>query len=143
MLKAGVLEVKEPSVLTEPTSAISSDDQQKAASVESQEQPLAPTSAEQNAPKPPEVPAPQPPPALVAKTGQKPQRLMSLFVPKYHLARVFRQWRGNVPSEIDVVACEMDRTEPGVLFTLRSPAFPLVAPGEPIEELRPKFASGR
>ena len=45
----------------------------------------------------------------------------------------------NLPDDFEIVRCRRDAARDGLLFTLRSRAFSLIAQGAPIPELLPEW----
>lgn len=70
-------------------------------------------------------------------------RLMLLFVPAPDLAfRLTRQnapWIVNLPSDAEIVGCRLDSARNGLVFTIRSAAFPRIAMGAAVPEFLPAF----
>jgi hypothetical protein len=150
LMKAEILGPEKPSSPSERESDAAAGpavEHQKTESGGSQESPPTTTLSQQNGNSPtrekPQSPAAEPTTPPVVRAGQPPQKVMGLFVPASYLEKVFRSYRRSVPSESRVVGCAMDKKENGILFTLSSPSFQAIAPGEPIPELRPEFSSGR
>jgi hypothetical protein len=70
-------------------------------------------------------------------------RLRAFFVPGRTMAHRLGHERGfwalHLPSDLEIVACRVDPVRKGVLFTIRSETYPLIARGAPIPEFTPTF----
>jgi hypothetical protein len=85
---------------------------------------------------------------LALRIDPRPLRVKTLFVPEAHLRMHLTgdrplPWVMNLPRDFVVLASAVDRGRKGLVLTLYSGAFDVVAEGEPIPELAPKYTCGR
>jgi hypothetical protein len=92
---------------------------------------------------PHDLPASAPTAKPVVKAEQLPQNVGRVFMSEKHLVRALYLFFGIVGPRIEVISCEMDQTDKGVLFTVSSPSFARVADGEMIPEVKPMVTRGR
>ena len=75
--------------------------------------------------------------------GNPPRRVRNLFVDTPYLVRRLTgdgtAIISNFPEDPDVVACAVDPSRGGIVLTLHSPMFPIVAEGESVFEMTAEY----
>jgi hypothetical protein len=86
----------------------------------------------------------KPPPGVhPADCTKRADRVKRLFVRErdlaWRLTKQFAPWVDNLPADFQIIDSRVDAARQGVVFTIRSSAFPRIARGTPIPEFHPSY----